>query len=260
MAAGFCQAALGTDTGGSVRLPAAMTGVAGLRPTHGRVSNHGSTPLSPSFDTIGPLARRVGDLARLFAVMAAADPRDPYCSGPPLENFLPSLGQGVAGLRIGVPRNHYFDDLDPAVAQAVQAALRELENLGAILVDVDVAGAEQSHGAATVIIYADTCAYFATDLEQRPEAFSKPVFERMTTGRDYTAVDYANAMRIRESWRQTLAQLFETVDILASPTTPAPPPPIAEDKSLLAATRDASRNTYAGGLSGPLVASEFGLG
>jgi aspartyl-tRNA(Asn)/glutamyl-tRNA(Gln) amidotransferase subunit A len=250
VAAGFCQAALGTDTGGSVRLPAAMTGVAGLRPSHGRISNHGSTPLSPSFDTIGPLARTVSDLARLFAVMAAPDRRDPYCDGPPLENFLPSLDQGVQGLRIGVPRNHYFEVLDPDVAQCTAAALAEFEGLGATLVDVDMAGAEETHAAASVIVFSDACAHFAADLEQRPEAFSKSVYERMTTGQGYSSVDYANAMRIRETWRQTLARLFETVDIIASPTTPAPAPPIDDGKNLLAATRDASRNTYAGGLSG----------
>jgi aspartyl-tRNA(Asn)/glutamyl-tRNA(Gln) amidotransferase subunit A len=250
VAAGMAQAALGTDTGGSVRLPAAMCGVAGLRPTHGRVSNQGSTPVSASFDTIGPLAREVGDLARLLAAIAGSDPADPYARGPDLGNFLPTLGDGIAGLRVGLPRNHYFDGVDGEIGDRVLGAVRQLEALGARIVEVDVDGAEATQRWSTVIIFADACAFHAERLERHSELFSKPVYERMTVGRGFTAVDYAEAMRAREAWRRSLEAVFEKVDVLASPTMTALPPTIEEDKSLLEATRDATKNTYAGGLGG----------
>ena len=248
IAAGMAQGALGSDTGGSVRLPAAMNGVAGLRPTHGRVPNHGSTPVSASYDTIGPMARRVEDVARMLAVMAREEPGSAPTGAVGLGNFLPSLNDGVAGLRLGIPRNHYFEACDDEIAEAVMTSVRLLEGQGAKLVEVDVAGAEGTHQWATIQIYADACAYHGERLDDHPELFSDPVRERMLVGRSFTAVDYANATRAREAWQATMAALFQDIDILVSPTTPAPPPPIEEDKSLLEATRDASRNTYAGGL------------
>ena len=250
VATGMCQVALGSDTGGSVRLPAAMCGVAGLRPTHGRVSNQGSTPVSPSFDTIGPLAREVGDLARVLAVIAGGDAGDAYARGPDLGNFLPTLSDGIAGLRIGLPRNHYFGAVDNEIAEAVMTALRELERLGAKVVEVDVEGAETAQRWSTVLIFSDACTYHAERLDQHPELFSGPVYERMIVGRSFTATDYADALRAREAWWRTLGALFQEVDVLASPTMTAPPPEIDEKKSLLEATRDATRNTYAGGFGG----------
>ena len=251
VAAGMAQAALGSDTGGSIRLPAAMTGIAGLRPTHGRVPNHGSTPVSASFDTIGPMARRVGDLARILAVTAQPGakgaPGAAPGAAPDLGNFLPSLNDGVAGLRIGLPRNHYFLDCDDDIAEAALTAVRTLEAQGARVVEVDVEGAEESHQWATIMIYSDACAFHAARLDSHPELFAPQVLERMLVGRGFTSVDYANACRARETWQRNLAALYQDIDILVSPTTPAPPPPIEEDKSLLEATRDASRNTYAGG-------------
>ncbi len=247
VASGMCVAALGSDTGGSVRLPAAMNGVAGLRPTHGRVSNRGATPVSASFDTIGPLARRVTDVARVFAVIAGGDPEDPANPAPDLTNFLPTLHEGIAGMRLGLPRNHYFDDLDGDIAEAVSTAVKTLEALGAEIVEVDVPGAEETHQWATILVFSDACAFHADRLDRHPELFSKDVFKRMTVGRDFTAVDYAGACAARLAWRQTLGRLFQEVDVLLSPTTPTSPPPIDDDRSLLEATRAASRNTYAGG-------------
>ncbi len=248
IAAGMAQGALGTDTGGSVRLPAAMNGVAGLRPTHGRVPNQGSTPVSLGYDTIGPMARRVVDVARILAVTAKGEPGSAPSAAPDLGNFLPALNDGVAGLRLGLPRKHYFEDCGDDIAEAVMAAVQMLEAQGAKLVEVDVEGAEDTHQWATIQIYADACAYHAERIDNHPELFSSSVLERMLVGRSFTAVDYANAVRARENWQQTMGELFQDIDVLVSPTTPAPPPPIEEDKSLLEATRDASRNTYAGGL------------
>lgn len=252
VAAGMAQGALGTDTGGSIRLPAAMNGIAGLRPTHGRVSNQGSTPVSASYDTIGPMARRVTDLARILAVIAHEGPGAVSTStkAPSLGNFLPGLHNGVAGLRIGLPLNHYFEDCDSDIAEATMAALRALEGQGAVIVEVNVDGVEATHQWATIQIFSDACSFHAERLDQNPELFSPSVLERMLVGRTFTGVDYANACRAREAWQKTLASLYQDIDILISPTTVAPPPLIKEDKTLLEATKDASRNTYAGGFAG----------
>jgi aspartyl-tRNA(Asn)/glutamyl-tRNA(Gln) amidotransferase subunit A len=265
VAVGMCVGALGSDTGGSVRLPASINGISGLRPTHARVPNHGSTPVSASFDTIGPMARSVADVARIFAVIAGHDARDPHSINRPLENFLPSLNDGIEGVRIGMPRNFYLENLHPDIEAAMQAAARELEDLGAHLVEVDVPGAADMQHWATIMIFSDACAFHEERLKTHPEKFSKPVYERMINGLNFSAVDYAKALRAREAWKSDLARLFSGIDVLLSPTLPTLVPPIAEDKSLLEATRDATRNTYAGafgqlpGLSVPCGFSSDGL-
>lgn len=249
VAAGMAEAALGTDTGGSVRIPAAMTGTAGLRPTHGRISIRGITPVSVAHDTVGPIARRVADVARIFAALAAYDSLDPVSRDLPLGNFLPTLGDGIAGVRVGLPRNFFFEDVDEEVEAAVREGARTLESLGARLVEVTLAGAETAQRWTTVMAYADACAYHRERLDAGPGAISRPVYERMMLGRDFGAVDYAEAMRGREAWRRTLAEAFETVDVLLAPTTPRPAPPIADDRSLHRATQEATRFTYGGALA-----------
>ena len=249
VAAEMADGALGTDTGGSVRIPASMTGIAGLRPTHGRISIRGITPVSVAHDTVGPMARTVADVARLFAVLAAYDPLDPVSRDLPLENFLPRLDDGIEGVRIGLARNFFFDGLDADVEAAVRAAAGTLESLGVHLVDVTLTGAETAQRWTTVMAYADACAYHKERLDAGPGALSRPVYERMMMGREFSAVDYAEAMRGREAWRRALAQVFETVDVLLAPTTPRPAPPTADDRSLHRATQDATRFTYGGALA-----------
>lgn len=265
LAADMCVGALGSDTGGSVRLPASINGVSGLRPTHGRVPNHGSVPVSATLDTIGPMARSVTDVARIFAVIAGHDSRDPLSQDRPLENFLPRLTQPIEGVRIGMPRNFYFEDCHPEIEATVRQAADILEEAGAELVEIDVPGAAEMQRWTTILIFTDACAENGERLRQNPEMFSKPVFDRMSEGLKFTAVDYAKALRAREGWQQTLKSLFADIDVLLSPTLPSLVPPIEEDKSLLEATRHATRNTYAGafgqlpGLSIPCGFSSDGL-
>ena len=265
IADGFCVGALGSDTGGSVRLPASMNGISGLRPTVGRVPNTGSMGVSASQDTIGPMARRVTDLARILAVIAGYDDADPVTVAKPLDNFLPRLDDGIAGVRIGIPRTGYFDGADDSVATAINAAAKVLEGLGATLVDVDVPGMQQTHRWASVVIFADACAIHGERLKAKPEDFDPDTFERMQHGLDYTGVEYATAMRMRERWQRTLAELFANIDVLLSPCVHTEVPLIDDNKDLLQATRDATRNTYAGafgqipGLSVPCGFSTGGL-
>ncbi len=246
VAADMCVGALGTDTGGSVRLPAAMCGVSGLRPTHGRISNSGSVPVCPSQDTIGPMARRVSDVARLFAVLAGHDPADPWSADVPLENFLPSLDDGIEGVRIGVARRTHFPNAEPSVEAATLAAADVLKDLGAVMQEIELPGFADMHQHASVMIFADACAFHQERIYTAPDQFDAQVLERMRMGLDLSAVQYAQAMEARARWRAQLRQVFNEVDVILSPTVHTPVPLIDDNKSLYAATRDATRNTYAG--------------
>jgi len=246
VAAGMCTGSLGTDTGGSVRLPACFNGVSGLRPTSGRVPNRGVLPVSESNDTVGPLARRVQDVARIFAVIAGYDPGDPYSEDVPLDNFLPKLGDGIAGRKIGIPRNHYFTALGPGVGEAVMAAAQVLEAQGAILVDVDGPMAGEAHAQASRSIFSDACFTFHDRLLNDPGSFTPSVYERMRTGLAITGVEYAAAMAFRFRWKRSLRHLFDSIDLLLSPTAPTGAPPIEDGASLLEATKAVTQNTYAG--------------
>ena len=264
VATGMAEAALGTDTGGSIRLPAAICGITGLRPTTGRVPNRGCLPVSLSHDTIGPMARTALDCARIFAVIAGPDADDPTSIAHPLENFLPSLGDGIAGVRIGVPRNFYLDGVSAEVAAAYREALRTLERLGARLVDVSVPGVEGIQDQASVMIFSDAAALHAERMRDESR-WGAMTIERLKSGLQFTGRDYANAMRAREDWRHTLARLFDGIDILASPTITDEPPPIEDGRTLLKATASVTQNTYCGafgqlpGLSVPNGQSRGGL-
>ena len=265
VAAGMADMALGTDTGGSVRIPASINGISGLRPTVGRVSNHGSFPVSANHDTIGPMARTVSDVARLFAVIAGYDDVDPITQRRPLENFLPTLGDGVAGLRIAVPRNHYFDSLDGDVAKAVEAAIKTFEQLGAQISNVTLDGAESALENLAVLIYSDACMVHEERLDGQDEKWGAQTIERMRLALAHSSRDYARALRAKEAWQRTLARLFDSHDVLLTPTLPHPPPPIEDNRSLYEATTRVAANTYAGafgslpGLSIPCGVAAGGL-
>ena len=246
----LCDAALGTDTGGSIRMPAAFCGVAGLRPTHGLVSNRGVLPVSVSFDTVGPMARRVEDLARVLCAIAGYDREDPSSAKHAMSTEILEVEADVAGLRIALPRNFYFHDVDPEVEAAVRALADTLAGAGATVVEVTVDGAEEVHRHATTIILSDACAVHADALDNKPDLISVQVRERMTKGRDRTGVDYARALRFRETWRKALRDLFAGTDILLFPSTPYPASLIEDGVHLEDATRRATRFTYGGGLAG----------
>jgi aspartyl-tRNA(Asn)/glutamyl-tRNA(Gln) amidotransferase subunit A len=188
VATGMADGALGSDTGGSVRIPASICGVTGLRPTSGRIPNTGSLAVSESHDTIGPMARSALDVARLFAVMAGYDDGDPLSVDKPLENFLPQMGAGVGGLTIGLPRAYFYDDLDPEVASAVEEALKTFESLGATLRDIDLPGAAETFDQAATIIFSDAAALHAERLEQ-PAKWGQQTIERLRMGLEFSGTD-----------------------------------------------------------------------
>lgn len=246
----LCDAALGTDTGGSVRVPAAFCGIAGLRPTHGRVSNRGALAVSASFDTIGPMARSVDDIAKLLVAMAGYDAADPDSVRMPLDADILTASNDMAGVRVGIPKNFYFEDIDPDIAAAVRAVADTLADAGAEIVHIEIPGAEIAHHFATTIILADACEVHAEALDSRKQDFSPQVYQRMIKGRARSGVDYASAMRFRAEWRRRLRGLFADMDLLLYPTTPFAAPPIADGAHLEDATRHATRFAYGGGLAG----------
>ncbi|WP_326543692.1 amidase [Pseudorhodoferax sp.] len=250
VAAGMCTASLGTDTGGSVRLPSAINGVTGLRATQGRIPSRGSLPVSAGHDTIGPIARDAAGVAAVFAVVAGHDPLDETSADAPLPDFLPQLHAGIAGRRIGIPRTHYFEQAEPAVVAAVQQAMRTLEALGARLVDVDLPMAADAHRHMSRMVFADICQLHLDRLQHQPQTITASVVERMRHGLDVTGLQYAEAVAFKRTWQQQLRELFGRVDLLLSPTTPTSAPPIEDGHNLLDATRAATRNTYAGAFGG----------
>jgi len=167
-----------------------------------------------------------------------------------LPNSFLRVDSDVEGVRIGLPRNFYFDDVDPETASAVRSVADALQKAGATIVEVDVHGAEQAHRHATTIIYCDACALHADDLDNRQDLFSRPVLERMIKGRDRSGVDYALALRFREAWRKTLRDLFREIDVLLFPSSPYPAPLIEDTIHLEVMTGQATRYTFGGGLAG----------
>ena len=245
LAADLCQGAIGSDTGGSVRTPAAVNGVSGLRPTQGAISMRGSkVSLSPQFDTIGPMARDVRDVARLFAVMAGYDAADPTSVAHEFPNFLPRLDDGVAGLRVGVVRNLFFSDVAPEVERSVREAAGVFASLGAEVRDVTLPGAEEAVSLGMPVVLADVAAFWRRELEESPEKISPQVRARMELGLAVTGRDYAQAMRWGEGWRRAVDALFQEVDLALCPTT-VPAPTVAEAEQMLATTLRLNRITFA---------------
>jgi aspartyl-tRNA(Asn)/glutamyl-tRNA(Gln) amidotransferase subunit A len=194
VATDVCRLAIGSDTGGSVRMPAALCGVVGLRPTFGRVSNANALGLTVDFDTIGPLARSVSDIARAFAAIAGYDPDDPSSIATPVENFLPTLRDGIAGVRIGLPKRYFFEKLQPEVEQAVLAAATTLERAGARLIDIVVPSAEQAQTNIHICTArADMADIHRNEMELRPDAIGPEVLRRLRLGLDVSGCDYAAA-------------------------------------------------------------------
>ena len=225
VAAGFALGALGSDTGGSIRLPAACCGVVGLKPTYGRVSRAGVMPLSWSLDHIGPLTRTVADAALLLGIIAGHDPRDATSSRRGVPYYERLLDTPVEGLRVGLPANYFFDGLDAAVDAAVRAAARILEGLGAEIVSVRVPDPRPVVDVSNVIARAESAAVHARIARERPHELQPAVRARLEVGFHLTAHDYLQALRLRTRYaRAFVAEVFAEVDALLAPVIPEPAP------------------------------------
>jgi aspartyl-tRNA(Asn)/glutamyl-tRNA(Gln) amidotransferase subunit A len=224
VAAGLCPIGLGSDTGGSIRIPAALCGVVGLKATFGRVSTYGVVPLSWSQDHAGPLTRTVADAALVLQTIAGADPLDPCCATEPLGDYLAALQENVRGVRVGVPTSFFFEDLDPAVEQAVRAAIDVLAGLGAAVREIAIPWLDLAHDAANIISWVEAADYHRGTFAARPADLGPDVQDRVLVGTVLSGVDYVRAQRVRAWLRGRCAELFERVDVLATPTTAIPAP------------------------------------
>ncbi|MBZ4320940.1 amidase [Streptomyces huiliensis] len=228
VAAGTATFALGTDTGGSIRVPAALNGVVGLKPTYGLVPADGVFPLSWSLDHVGPLTRTSRDAGLVLAAL----------TGRQMPDVEPDFGT----LRVGVPRNHYFDRTAPAVAEAVAAATGRLRDLGARLVDVEIPFAEHTQATLWGLMVPEASDVHDEALRSSPELYGPDVHALLEAGRLVSAGDYLRAQRVRTLMRQAWTRLFDDVDVVAAPTVP-----------VTAVPRDAETVRWPGGGAEPVA-------
>ncbi|MEU6819026.1 amidase [Streptomyces atriruber] len=221
VAAAAATFALGTDTGGSIRVPAALNGVVGLKPTYGLVPRHGVTSLSWSLDHVGPLTRTVEDAALVMSVLAGHDPRDPASLPTPSSvDYRPLSGADLTGVRVGVPRNYYFEHVDPEVEAAVRSATAQLEALGATLVEVEIPMARYVQATQWGLMVPEATAYHERTLRSAPEQYGADIRVLLEAGALMSAGDYLRAQRARTLMRQAWLRMLDEVDVVAAPTVP----------------------------------------
>ena len=239
---GMCCAAIGTDTAGSIREPASLCGCVGLKPTYGRVPSRGVIPLSTSLDHVGPLAATVSDAAIVLQAVAAYDPDDITSSDVSLADYCSAVTADTKSLRVGVPRVYFFEDLDAEVASAMEHALRGIETLVQEVHEVQL-----EVPADRTLQAAESYAYHAENVEKSPDLYKAETLRRIRTGEKVSAADYIQRRSELERTRRTIRNVFSTVDLLVTPTTPIPAPSIAELKASPDALRPAElkllRNT-----------------
>jgi aspartyl-tRNA(Asn)/glutamyl-tRNA(Gln) amidotransferase subunit A len=220
LAGGLCELSLGTDTGGSIRLPAAACGIVGLKPTFGRVSRRGVLNLSWSLDHVGPMTRTVEDAALVLDAIAGPDPKDPWCSTRPVDRYAAGLGAPVDGLRIGAPTDHFFEGVDAPVERAVRAAIDVLRERGAELVDVPLPHTKDGYYPLLGILGAEASAFHAARLRARPDDFGEDVRLRLLFGLELSATDVVVARRWQWLVREDFRRALERCDVMAMPTIP----------------------------------------
>ncbi len=228
VAAGLVPIALGTDTNGSIRVPAALCGVFGLKPTYGRVSRAGSVLFASSFDHVGPLARSPRDLALAFDVLQGPDPRDPVCSERPADPCLPDLDRGAAGLRIAVADGHFATG---GARECHEAVARVADALG-VSRRVTLPEAHRARAAAFVITASEGAQLHLEDLRTRAKDFDPLIRDRFLAGALVPAPLYARAQRFRAWFRDRVREVFRDVDVILAPTTPWPAPVIGQEKAV----------------------------
>jgi aspartyl-tRNA(Asn)/glutamyl-tRNA(Gln) amidotransferase subunit A len=227
LAAGLCVGALGTDTGGSIRGPAAFSGIVGLKPTYGRCSRAGVVPLSWTLDHTGPMAGSVEDCALQLQALAGHDPLDPASSRAPVSDYVAPLGRSIRGMAIGVPsRDFFLEGADPEVAAAFETAVATLRSLGADVRDVEIPHIWDSP-SFMVIMASEAFAYHERDLRERPQMYGDLLRERLLHGGLYTGAEYVQAMRLRERLRRGMCDLLRSVELLVTPTSPKAAPTFA---------------------------------
>ena len=221
VATGECLGAIGSDTGGSVRVPASLNGIVGLKPTFGRVSKWGTTPLAWSLDHLGPMTRRVEDTALMLNAIAGYDPRDPTTVAEPVPDFTSGLEAGVRGLKLGVPRNYFFDRIDPEIENAVRAAIDVLRAEGAEITEVTIPAIEHTLPAGTAIVWSEATSYHQPTLRRQADDYRADVRRLLESGEFVLATHYLKAQRARTVIKHGFRTALTGLDGLLAPTVPA---------------------------------------
>ncbi|MBT2689259.1 amidase [Bacillus sp. ISL-47] len=224
----FCFGSLGTDTGGSVRVPASFCGIVGMKPTYGRISKHGVFPLSWTLDHVGPLTRTVEDNALLLNSLAGYDSNDPNSIQCESEDFTRFIGKGIEGMKIGVPSAFYFDDMNGEVRQVIDQTIDTLRELGASIIPVNLTGLENFTEAHKVILRSEAYAVHEQHLNDYPDQWDDEVKERLLTAHDTKGYEYAQALQTRQLAKDVFNKVLEDVDVLFTPTLPILPAKINE--------------------------------
>jgi aspartyl-tRNA(Asn)/glutamyl-tRNA(Gln) amidotransferase subunit A len=225
VAARGCFMGMGSDTGGSIRIPAAVCGLIGLKPTYGRVSRAGVASLSWSLDHVGPLTRTARDAAICLKWLAGYDPRDPGSADEPLDDYLSGLDAGINGLRIGVPSNYFFEHVDGEVEATVRAAIQQLESLGAIVKEVEIPFADLIMSVEFGLCLPEASAYHRDMLRERPDLYEADVRTFLEAGELIPATDYITALRVRQKMKLAWRAMYADIDVVVGPAVAAPATP-----------------------------------
>jgi len=225
VAGGLVPFTLGSDTNGSIRVPSALCGIYGLKPTYGRLSRAGAGLFGISFDHVGPLAASVRDLAAAYDVMQGPDPTDPVCAGRAVEPCLPLLGKGTEGLRIAVAVGHFATRGEPEVFAAVESVAKALGAVSRVTIEEN----DRARAAATIITASEGASLHMEDLRTRPLDFDPMTRDRFLAGALLPAALYIRAQRFRSWYRAQVRKIFREVDVLLTPTTPFQAPRIGQD-------------------------------
>ncbi len=256
LAAYMVPLSIGTDTGGSIRAPASFCGIVGMKATYGRVSRFGVTTLSWTLDNAGPMTKTVADNAMLLHAIAGADARDPTAAHEPVPDYGRALALGVKGLRIGVPTNYFFEHVNPEQDQATREAIKRLEEMGAVTVEVAVPHADLAASAGWIIAMAEGACFHEQRLKEKPELFDPLVRERLEAATFYPATDYIKAQRVRTMLMREMEAVFAKCDLMAvpggSPASRLPEPAVAGSDVRPGSTATPYRggNTFIGDMTG----------
>jgi aspartyl-tRNA(Asn)/glutamyl-tRNA(Gln) amidotransferase subunit A len=233
VAAGLCYGALGSDTGGSIRIPAALCGVVGMKPTFGRVSKSGVFPLAWSLDHVGPITRTVEDNVLMLSALAGHDPEDPYSVDLAAEDFAQDLERGVRGAAIGLPWSFYFEHVDGEVEERVREAVEGFRSLGAEVREVEVPNLWETLHAQRFILAAEAYAVHEERLKNEPDSFDDQGLKRLLDGERLKAFRYANARQRQLLSRREFESVLRSVDVLLTPTVPIPAPDIGQRQTTI---------------------------
>jgi aspartyl-tRNA(Asn)/glutamyl-tRNA(Gln) amidotransferase subunit A len=232
VAARLCYAAIGTDTGGSIRQPASYCGIVGLKPTYGRVSASGVTPLSWSLDHVGPMTRTTRDAALMLQAIAGYDRQDPASIDSPVPDYAEKVSASTKSLRLGIPRAYFWEELDPGIEVAMEAALVILKKITASLREIAPLATDGSYKSwmdpYSAVFTAEAYAYHKEYIEKSPNLYQAATLKRLRVGADVTAAIYIKSRREMERLRRSIADVFENVDVLITPTVRIPPFSVAD--------------------------------